>query len=103
MEGSWLAVLRGELAMSHPVADIDRDADDRPDDEARPCQRGESDHEIEACRHAQEWDEGHEGQAKRAWVIRLRIAEQHHAEADQYEGEEGSDVGHVGRIADPKQ
>src|SRR5580698_46348 len=93
----------GEFGAVTAVEEVDKEADDQPDDEAVPGDDGQASHEEEAEDDAENGNDESAGNDEAAMTVRLAEAKNDYADGDQDEGEEGADVGEIGEGSDVKE
>src|SRR5580658_10391954 len=78
------------------IEEVDHQPDGQPDDEAPPSEDVQASHEQEAEDHAEYRNDRAEGNAESTFALRFAITQHHHADGNQDEGKQRTDVGEVG-------
>src|ERR1035437_993427 len=86
-----------ELAAFAAVEDVDAQADDEPDEEADPGDRGQAGHQQQAAKDAEDGEDGAAHEAEGAVTFGLLAAQDEDSDGYQDEGEQCTDVGHLGQ------
>src|ERR1700737_3701663 len=92
-----------QFAVADAVAEINQHPDCEPDEEAAPGFQRQTQHERGAKKYAENRKQRYERHAERTRAASVRAAENNYAEANEYEGKEGADIGEISKRSDVSQ
>src|SRR5215210_6378001 len=88
---SSTAFRAGQLRMLPAVQEVDREAEDHPDDEPLPCCTGQTRHHVAANQDSENRNEWYERRPEGSGQVRRFVAQNDDAGADDHEREQSSD------------
>src|SRR5262249_26518972 len=91
---------RAEPAMADTVEEVEDETDGEPDDESLPSHARELEHQVDTADGRAERHTRHERRTKGTRAVGVRAPQDEHAEGDQDEGEQRSDVGELDHLVD---
>jgi hypothetical protein len=90
----------GESTVGPGIAEIDDQPDRQPHEEAQPGDLRQAQHQVETEEPSEGREDRREGGTEGARQVGMRVAQAHHADADQEKGCKGTDIHQLGHIVD---